>query len=260
MTEAEQREITRLCARTAQLLLSQGAETTLVVTMATRLGRALGVDEVECAVTANAIVTTVIANDHCITTARRVPSHGVNMTIVSEVQHIVLAAEAGKLSIAAVHRCLDELPQTFYPPWLTASAVALSCACFARLAHADWQSCVVVFFAVLLAMVVRIMLTKKHFSHFITFIASSFTATLLAGFAVKIGINQSSQTMLAASVLMLVPGFPLINALSDMLKGYMNLGIARWTLATVLTLAASIGIIFALLVLGLDIRLTLSTT
>lgn len=260
MTESEQREITRLCARTAQLLLANGAETTLVVTMATRLGKALGVDVVECAVTANAIVTTVIANDHCITTARRVPGQGVNMTIVSEVQHIVLAAEAGKVDVAMVHRCFDELPQRFYPPWLNATMVGLSCACFARLAHADWQSCLVVFCAVFIAMGVRIYLTKKHFSHFITFIASSFTATLLTGTAVKIGINHSSQTMLAASVLMLVPGFPLINALSDMLKGYMNLGIARWALATVLTLAASIGIIFALLVLGLDVSLTLSTS
>lgn len=258
MTESKQREITRLCARTAQLLLANGGESALVVSMATRLGYALGADNVECAITANAIVMTVIVNDHCLTTARRVSGHGVNMTIVSAVQRTVLSAEAGRYDIETVHQRLTDIPTSRYPDWLIAPAVAISCASFARLAHADWLSSAITGIAALAAMMIRQWLSAKHFNHFITFIATGFTATLIAGIAVKAGLNRSAQAMLAAAVLMLVPGFPLINALSDMLKGYMNLGIARWTLATVLTLGACIGIIFALLALGLDVKLILA--
>ncbi|GAM76855.1 putative membrane protein [Vibrio ishigakensis] len=39
---------------------------------------------------------------------------------------------------------------------------------------------------------------------------------------------------MASSVLMLVPGFPLINSVADVLKGYINMGIARFVMASFL--------------------------
>ncbi|WP_265449414.1 threonine/serine exporter family protein, partial [Aeromonas salmonicida] len=56
---------------------------------------------------------------------------------------------------------------------------------------------------------------------------------------------------MAASVLLLVPGFPLINAVSDMVKGYFNMGLARWGTATLLTISAAIGIILAMSMTGI---------
>ena len=50
---------------------------------------------------------------------------------------------------------------------------------------------------------------------------------------------------------LLVPGFPLINAVSDMVKGYFNMGLARWGTATLLTISAAIGIILAMSVTGI---------
>lgn len=67
----KQREITRLCVQAALLLLQHGAESTLVVQCAGRLGVALGVDSVECALTPNAVVLTMLLNANCITTTRK---------------------------------------------------------------------------------------------------------------------------------------------------------------------------------------------
>ena len=52
---------------------------------------------------------------------------------------------------------------------------------------------------------------------------------------------------MAASVLLLIPGFPLINGLSDMVKGYVNTGLARWTIAMLLIMSSSVGIVLALI-------------
>ncbi|MEL7288184.1 MAG: threonine/serine exporter family protein, partial [Pseudomonadota bacterium] len=56
---------------------------------------------------------------------------------------------------------------------------------------------------------------------------------------------------MASSVLMLVPGFPLINSVADMLKGHINMGIARFTMASLLTLATCLGIVAAMEVTGI---------
>jgi uncharacterized membrane protein YjjP (DUF1212 family) len=49
---------------------------------------------------------------------------------------------------------------------------------------------------------------------------------------------------------MLVPGFPLINSVADMVKGYINMGIARFVMGSLLTLATSLGIVGAMTLVG----------
>ncbi len=75
--------------------------------MAHRLGLALGVDSVECALTPNAIILTTLAQDHCITTVRKNQDKGINMQVVTEVQRIVITAER---KIYDMHKCM--------PNWL----------------------------------------------------------------------------------------------------------------------------------------------
>ena len=88
----------------------------MVVDVSTRLGYALGATRVDCALTANSIVFTTLFNQFCITTARRNVDRGVNMTVVSEVQHIMLACEAGQMDRHAVREALANLQPRPYPP------------------------------------------------------------------------------------------------------------------------------------------------
>lgn len=69
--------------------------------------------------------------------------------------------------------------------------------------------------------------------------------------SLKYSLGNDPHIALASSVLLLVPGFPLINSLADILKGYVNMGIGRWTIATVLTFGACLGIVFALNLLNI---------
>ncbi|ELC9583850.1 threonine/serine exporter family protein, partial [Vibrio vulnificus] len=69
--------------------------------------------------------------------------------------------------------------------------------------------------------------------------------------AVILEIGNLPTVVMASSVLMLVPGFPLINSVADMLKGHINMGIARFVMASLLTLATSLGIVAAMSVTGI---------
>jgi hypothetical protein len=55
----------------------------------TRLGLALGMDSVESSISSNAIVLTTIKNGQCLTSTRKNHDRGINMHVVTEVQHIV---------------------------------------------------------------------------------------------------------------------------------------------------------------------------
>ena len=251
-TDADkQREITRLCIQTALLLLQHGVESTVVVQMASRLGVALGVDSVECALTPNAVILSTLSNNHCITTTRKNTDKGINMQVVTEVQHIVIAAEHHIYDLRHVREKLDRIKPLKYNRYLVVVMVGLSCACFSHLAGGDWTIFGITFIASALAMYIRQIISARHFNPLIVFAVTAFVASLVAGSALKYELGNDPQIALASSVLLLVPGFPLVNSLSDILKGHINMGIARWVIATVLTFGSCIGIVFALSLLNI---------
>ena len=252
MEQEHQRAVTRACVQVALLLLQHGAESTVVVQMAQRLGVALGVESVECALTANAIVLTTLSDEHCITTTRKNSDKGINMQMVTDVQRIVIAVEHKLYDLEMAQQKLNRLKPLKYPPMLVVGMIGLSCASFAHLSGGDWVICVITFFASAVGMFVRQALSKRHYNPLIVFAMTSFVASLISGLSLKYQWGNDPQVALASSVLLLVPGFPLINSLANILKGYINMGIGRWTVATILTFGACLGIVFALSMMNIS--------
>lgn len=250
--QASQRTITRLCIQCGLLLLQHGAESALVEELSTRLGLALGVDSVESSISANAIVLTTIKDGECLTSTRKNSDRGINMHVVTEVQHIVIMTEHKLLDDEDVAKRFDHVKPLRYPRWLMVLMVGLSCACFCQLNKGGWDGAVVTFFASSIAMYVRLTLAQRHMHPQINFCITAFVATTVAGLLLMLPVFALTSTVsMAASVLLLVPGFPLINAVADMFKGHINTGLARWAIASLLTLATCVGVVMAMTLWGL---------
>lgn len=246
LSEPEQRAITRLCIETGLTLMQHGAESALVETVTRRLGLALGVERVEIALMSNALVVTTLSEHHCITTVRRNEDRGINMHMVTETQRAMLEVEAGTLDRAGYRARLAALKPLRYPRWLVTLMVGLSCACFARLAKADWAGCGLAFVAASAAMYLRLFIAQLHFNPLVNFFVSAFVATSIAGQGVLYKIGAKPEIAMATCVLLFVPGFPLINCVSDMVKGYMNTGVSRGMWAILLSAATCGGILLAM--------------
>lgn len=246
-----QREVTRLCVKVALMLLQHGAESAVVVQMSHRLGRALGMDSVECALTPNAVVLTTLYRNHCITTARKNTDHGINMHVVTEVQRVVITAEHRIYDVDQVRKRLEKIKPFKYNRYVVVFMIGLSCACFAHLSGGDLMISLITFIASAIAMFIRQTLAQRHYNPIIVFSLTAFAASMIAGLALKYHLGNDPQIALASSVLLLVPGFPLINSLADILKGHVNMGLGRWTIATILTFGACLGIVFALALLNI---------
>ena len=59
-------------------------------------------------------------------------------------------------------------------------------------------------------------------------------------------IGENPRIAMASCVLLLVPGYPLINSISDMVKCYINTGLARGMYALLLSAGACAGILLAM--------------
>ncbi|WP_407332074.1 threonine/serine exporter ThrE family protein [Enterovibrio sp. 27052020O] len=250
MSEPVQREVSRLVSHAGQMLLQHGAESKLVSDICCRLGEALGLDSVEISLSASSMVITTITHKHCITTARRCPDRGINMRVITEIQRILIMTEKGLLERDGVSKRLERLSPARYNRWLVAVMVGLSCASFSRLSGGDSAVFAITFLASFVGMLVRQEIGHRQFNPLLNFGVTAFVTTLISSIGAMQQIGNQPYLAMASSVLMLVPGFPLINAVSDMVKGYVNMGIARWVFASLLTLATSLGIIGAMNVTG----------
>lgn len=247
---SKQRAVSRLIAQAGQMLLAHGAESTLVGDIMRRMGVASGMDEVEVSLSASSLVVTTVYHQHCITTARRCADRGINMRVVTQIQRICVLMERGLLDFSMAQHRLERITPERYNRWLVLVMVGLSCSAFSRLAGGDGIVFAMTFIASSVGMFVRQEIAHRQFNPLINFAATAFVTSLVSTQAVIYQLGNQPTLVMASSVLMLVPGFPLINSVSDMLKGYINMGIARFVMASLLTLSTSLGIIAAMRITG----------
>lgn len=254
MAYEDQQRITRLCVRCGLLLMQYGAESATVVDLCRRLGMALGLASVECSIAFNGITITTIYNNRCITTLRASTTHAINVSIIIQIQKIVLDLESMPVTSTLEHATerFDDIDRTTYPPLLIAMMVGVSCACFASLAGGDMSVVGVTFVATMTGFLMRFWLNKNHFNPFVAALAAAFFGSIFASLALLFNLGNDPHIAIASSVLWLVPSFPLINSLSDMLKSYMNIGIGRFMFVIVLTLSTCIGIVLSLLLFNIS--------
>ena len=175
-----QNDITRQVVRVAQLLLAYGAESDLVEEISQRLGQALGLASVELSISSNSLVLTSLVHGRCITTTRRIREHGINMTIVCELQRICLLAEKGLYGPNEVRKRLARIEPKTYPPALVVLMIGLSCASFCHLFNGDLAACVITFFASAVGMSVRLAIAKRHFNLLVNFATTAFVISMIA--------------------------------------------------------------------------------
>lgn len=80
---------------------------------------------------------------------------GINMHVVTEVQHIVIMAEHKLLDYKDVEKRFAQIKPLRYPRWLLVFMVGLSCACFCKLNNGGWDGALVTFCASTVAMYIR---------------------------------------------------------------------------------------------------------
>ncbi len=248
------RDVIDLALWSGQLLLQNGAESARVEETVHRMGTALGAHWMDILVSPNAILVTTTSDLEFRTKIRRVVAMGVNMQIVAEVRALVHQVERGQIDRAGTRVELMRLshlkPQ--YNRWLVVTAIGLGCAAFSRLFGGDWAVFAVTFFAAAVAMWVRQELQRRNFNSLIVVVVTSFVASLIASSATLYKLSPQPQTALIASVILLVPGIHLVNAMRDLVAGHLVTGIVRGMVGGMVSLGIALGLVLAIRLVGIS--------
>lgn len=253
MNQEQLRQIINVCLWSGQLLLQNGANAHRVEKDVHRLGVALGCEDLDILVSPNAIVITVVSGDEYRTKIRRVSHYGVNFTIVSGVNRVSRRAAQGELDLAGVQAELTRISGIgwHYNRWVVVGLVGLACAAFSKLMGGNTATFFVVWLAASLAMFVRQELTKRSILPLITVVITAFVAALIASSVSIWRLSPHPDVALAAAVLLLVPGVPLINSAADLLEGHIVAGMARGMMGALISMAIALGLLLAIRLTGI---------
>jgi uncharacterized membrane protein YjjP (DUF1212 family) len=248
----ELRDVMILSLWAGQMLLQNGADTHRVEETVHRLGTALGADWMDIVVLPDSIIASTVNNNEFRTKVRRAPLRGVDMQIIAEISRLSYLAREGKIDRFELRkelRRIDGMPRN-YNRWVVVFTVGLACAAFSRLLGGDWPIFGLSFLASSCAMFVRQELHHRHFNPLLIVAATSLVAGLIASSAEIFQLSPKASTAMAAAVLLLVPGVPLINAAEDLINGHLVAGVMRGIYGVLIALAIALGLVIAIWLTG----------
>lgn len=248
-------DIIDLALWAGQLLLQYGAESSRIEETVHHIGTGLGCDWMDILVSPNAIIATTVSNGEFRTKVRRVVRIGVDFDIVDAINdysHRVYRGELNRTSLRHHLSAIATRPRN-YDRWLTVGMVGLACGAFSQLFGGDWLVFLVTVIAAAFAMFIRQELTRRHFNPLVVTGLTAFSAGIIASSATLLDLGNQPQTVLAASVLLLVPGVPLINAAEDLMDGHILVGVARGVTGALISLAIAVGLSLAMRLMGVNI-------
>lgn len=256
LSREELRDIIDLSLWAGQILYQHGAETARVEETVHRLGTFLGCDWMDILVSPNAIVITTTSGEEFRTKLRRITRVGVDMTRVSAINrlsHRVIGGELDRFQVRSELNRIDRL-SPHYNRWLVVLMVGLACGAFSKMFGGDWPVFGITVAASSVAMAVRQELLKRHFNPLVVVTITAFIAGVIASLASVFQISPQPQIALVASVLLLVPGVPLINSVEDLIGGHLITGVARGINGGLISLGIALGLLLAMSLMGVSLQ------
>ena len=227
-----------------RLLMEAGASANGVDEIVAKFARGLGADRVDLRIGYASLAITIGIGPNGITRMREVGHLGVNQRLDQELRHLADHVARGELTTeqarAELTRLTEKTPR--HSAWVMGLAVGLACAAFGRLLGVDWLGTGPVFLAACLGQFVRRELLTRHVNVFICASLVSFLSSLLGGLGARSAGSDTVSTAMIASILLLVPGIPSVNAQNDILEGHPTLGRARAVTVAVILIFAAAGL------------------
>lgn len=240
----------RLLATLGWRMASSGAETRLISHSVKKMAHDLGCTSIDMSLTRNGIIVKLRKGRLVSVEFMEIKHFAINMDSVSRLNTVCHDVSSGRLTDhERILLAIRAVRPRHYDHNLLIVLEAIAGACFAGLNGGNTAICLSALIGGLFLMYARFSFIKKGFFESFTFMLAAFTGSLTAALCAQYIFNlEHSQVILAASAttLLLVPGFPLINGFLDIFKGYVPIGMTRLSIAMVLVISASIGLVATL--------------
>lgn len=224
---------TNLLIKVGTMLMAAGASAYRVKSALARVGAAIGVEKVQSQVALTELTLTAHASGTFRTEVVEQRIVGVNADRIDGLRQFLRDLRPGML-VEDLDKQLDVIAAKphLYTRLQLAFASGFGCAGFAFLNKGGIVECSIVLIAAFLGQFLRSTMLRRRFNHVATWLSCAVISTSFYVVAVSFLlhyalIDTSHQAGVISTILFLVPGFPLVTSILDLVRLDMLAGIAR---------------------------------
>lgn len=237
-----------------QTLMENGADCSRIVRDMRRAAVHLRIpaDQIQSHVTYTTLMLCVSDGERAFTQFRKCLKHGVNLAVLAAVSKLTWRILRGNTPLNPIERAISRIRERplCYPDWVISLGAAVGSGGSCKLFGGSWLEALVAMIAALIGFRAHRMSTKYAFNPYACAMITAFVATLGAwAIPAALGLPTMWYALVACTIF-LMPGFPSINAASDLLNRFTTSGMTR-AMDTILIIGGmTFGIAFAILLAG----------
>jgi uncharacterized membrane protein YjjP (DUF1212 family) len=230
------------------LLMVSGANTERIKITIDRIASAFDCVS-DLMITNHALMLTLTYPDNhqAFTSVKWMPGMHLNFNLISDISTMSWQIVLEKWSLERINQELKQLNRKpLYPRYVVLLLVALAGASFCRLFGGNLTEVLAAFVASFCGLYVRQEAIKLKFNFYVSIFFAAATAALVAGAYFYFHPNEVYSHAFSTSVLFLIPGVPMIHAISDLMDGHTLNGIVRGVNVMIMAFAIALGLTVAL--------------
>lgn len=190
-----------------------------------------------------------------VTLVGTVPNMGLNFRQLVALNNLSWLAHDRNLSFAEVRgRFGSIMAMRRYHPGFVLLAASIANASFCRLFGGDCIAMLLVFAGTIIALGLRQFMDKRHAAPCLSFMISSFIASIFVAAGTLTDITDTPQVAIGSSVLFLIPGVPMINSTLDLLTVFPLMAFSRLVRSCMLVSCIGLGLGCTLFITGLEME------
>ena len=223
------------------------------------LGLALGFDELSVQIGLGAITATARKGEEAVTLVREVGPPGVNTARIRALEEVALCTQPDVEELAAKLDSVEKITPR-YSVLRTSVAIGVSCGAFAFLNGGNWVEVIAATLGGGVGQRLRAFLFRRRYNQYAVAAMSALVASavycLTSALIIHAGLGIARHAAgFISSVLFLIPGFPLVAALLDLLQHQTAASVTRFAYAMLALSAAAFGLSVVTELVGLNVTL-----
>jgi len=236
-------EIVHLAAAAGKVTLENGGETYRVEQTIAIICSAYGLPNTESYVTPTGIMISTTDNENnTISVIKRISTRTVNLEKVALINDLSRKISGEKLAVDEVKRRLKEIDNTpKYSKLTTTFFSAFAASSFTLLFGGSFRDLFISFIIGTIISLLSIKLGNLGVNGFFINMLGGSVAAVIALTSVRLGIGINEDKIVIGSIMLLVPGLAITNAIRDTIAGDLVSGISRSIEAFFIAIAIAVG-------------------
>jgi uncharacterized membrane protein YjjP (DUF1212 family) len=233
----------QVAATAGKIILENGGETYRVEETITRICNAYGLLNCESFVTPTGIMISAIDSSGGITSlVKRITKRTVNLEKISMVNDLSRNIKANNLTVSFVDEELNRICKLDrYNTGITLFAGALVAGFFTLLFGGSFRDFLISFATGIIIKVFSTLLSSIEINEFFINTLGGSIASILALLSVNFGLADNVDKIIIGSIMLLVPGLAITNAIRDTIAGDLVAGLSRGAEAFLIAVAIAVG-------------------